>query len=433
MKTYCGSRNGFLFFLLFLIFEVGFSSDAYSDGMADDHKGHKMISPSEMGSMDHGNAKMSDNMGHSMTMGKSMEMKRPVRIEEGKVYSPPPPLMGKQMGMVETLNVPALGYELDGKVKVFTLIAQPMEHVITDGKPMDNSIIPAMHRFTGGMGHMLDMEQKGLVWGYNGSMPGPTIEATAGDTIRVILKNELPEPTSIHWHGLEVPNAEDGAAGVTEAATLPGETHVYEFTLFQSGTFMYHTGFNVMKQDALGLGGLVVIHPKDEKNRPDREFAIMLQEWTFPPGNPNPNLASMAFNWFTFNGKSAPSIDIMRIKQGQRVRIRIGNLSMQSHPIHIHGYAWKVVGTEGGPIPESAQWSGATINVPPGTTRDVEFVAWNPGVWRFHCHRLHHIMNAMADRPMGIMPHGGMFTLVHVEPKDPKAKWIHPNQLEKMP
>jgi len=433
MKTYCGSRNGFFFFLVFLIFEIGFSSDATSGEMADDHKGHNTISSSEMGSMNQGNAKMSDNMEHSMTMGESMKMKRPVRIEEGKIYSSPPLLMGKQMGMVETLNVPALGYELDGKVKVFTLIAQPMEHVITDGKPMDKSIIPAIHRFTGGMGHMLDMEQKGLVWGYNGSMPGPTIEATEGDTIRVILKNELPEPTSIHWHGLEVPNAEDGAAGVTEAVTFPGESHVYEFTLYQSGTFMYHTGFNVMKQDALGLGGLVVIHPKDEKNKPDREFAIMLQEWNFPPGNPNPNIASMAFNWFTFNGKSAPSIDIMKIKQGQRVRIRIGNLSMQSHPIHIHGYAWKVVGTEGGPIPESAQWSGATINVPPGTTRDVEFVAWNPGVWRFHCHRLHHIMNAMADRPMGIMPHGGMFTLVHVEPKDPKAKWIHPNQLEKMP
>ncbi|GJL78189.1 MAG: hypothetical protein NPINA01_11780 [Nitrospinaceae bacterium] len=402
--------------------------------MAEDHQGHSMSSSSEIVSTDHGNAKISGNVEPSMTRDESMDMKRPVRIEEGKIYSPPPPLMGKQMGRVETLNVPALGYELDGKVKVFTLIAQPMEHVITDGKPMDHSLIPAMNRFSGGMGlHMSDLEQKGIVWGYNGSMPGPTIEATEGDTIRVILKNELPEPTSIHWHGLEVPNSEDGAGGVTEAPTLPGETHVYEFTLFQSGTFMYHTGFNVMKQDALGLGGLVVIHPQDDKNKPDKEFAIMLQEWTFPPGNPNPNLASMAFNWFTFNGKSAPSIDTMKIKQGERVRIRLGNLSMQSHPIHIHGYTWKVVGTEGGPIPESAQWSGSTIAVPSGTTRDVEFTAWNPGVWRFHCHKLHHIMNAMADRPIGVMPHGGMFTLVHVDPKDPNAKWTHPNPLEERP
>lgn len=154
----------------------------------------------------------------------------------------------------------------------------------------------------------------------------------------------------------------------------------------------------------------------------------MLQEWTFTPGNPNPNIASMDFNWFTFNGKAAPSIPAMVVKQNERVRIRIGNLSMQSHPIHIHGYTWKVVGTEGGPVPEAAQWPGATINVPPGTTRDVEFVAWNPGVWRFHCHRLHHIMNAMAEMPMGIGAHGGMFTFVQVIPSDPKAKWKHVSQ-----
>ncbi|MFQ5449246.1 MAG: multicopper oxidase domain-containing protein [Nitrospinaceae bacterium] len=387
----------------------------------------------KMDAMGHGDLKISDHPGHPMAIGKPMEMARPVRIEEGKIYSPPPPLMGKQMGTVETLNVPPLGYELDGKVKVFRLIAQPMENVFTDGNLMDQSIIPAMNRFTGGMGNMLNLKQKGIVWGYNGSMPGPTIEATEGETIRIILKNELPEPTSIHWHGLEVPNKQDGSGGVTEGVTLPGETHVYEFTLYQSGTFMYHTGFNVMKQDGLGLGGLVVIHPREEKNKPDREFAIMLQEWTFQPGNPNPNLTSMAFNWFTFNGKSAPNIDIMKINQGERVRIRLGNLSMQSHPIHIHGYTWNVVGTEGGPIPEAAQLPGATVNVAPGTTRDVEFVAWNPGVWRFHCHKLHHIMNAMADRPMGIMPHGGMFTLIHVEPMDSKVKWSHSKRLEEKP
>ena len=170
--------------------------------------------------------------------------------------------------------------------------------------------------------------------------------------------------------------AQDGAGGTTEPATMPGETHVYEFTLYQSGTFMYHTGFNVMKQDALGLGGLVVVHPKEEKNKPDREFAILMHEWTFEAGNPNPNIASMNFNWFTFNGKAAPSIDVMQIRQGERVRIRFGNLSMQSHPIHIHGHTWKVVGTEGGPIPESAQWPGSTINVAPGTTRDGE--CWKP-------------------------------------------------------
>lgn len=354
------------------------------------------------------------------------------RMEHGRSYSPPPASMGQQQGLVQTLNVPALGYELDGEVKVFTLIAQPMEHVFTDGKPMDESIIPLMNRAFGHMAsHMKGTSQTGIVWGYNGSMPGPTIEANEGDTIRVIFHNELPEPSSVHWHGLEVPNGQDGAAGVTEAPTPPGGTHEYEFTLYKSGTFMYHTGYNVMKQDALGLGGMVVVHPKAPKNTPDKEIAILLQEWTFAPGNPNPNLVSMDFNWFTFNGKAAPSVDMITVQQGDRVRLRFGNLSMQSHPIHIHGYTWNVVGTEGGPIPESAQWPGATVNVPPGTTRDVEFVAWNPGVWRLHCHKLHHVMNAMADMPMGVAPHGGMFTLVRVIPKDPDAKWQHPAQQTK--
>ncbi|WP_447970915.1 multicopper oxidase domain-containing protein [Nitrospira sp. M1] len=351
------------------------------------------------------------------------------RIEQEKAYSPPPPTMGSQMGIVNTLNVPSLGYELDGDIKVFTLIAQPIHHEFTDGHPMDQSMIPLMNQFVGNMhNERPHTAQHGLVWGYNGSMPGPTIEVTEGDRIRVILINELPEPTSIHWHGLEIPNHQDGAGGVTEAPTPPGGQHVYEFTVHQNGTFMYHTGFNVMKQDALGLGGLFVVHPKDHTSRPDKEFAILLQEWTFAPGNPNPNISSMNFNWFTFNGKAAPSIDSLNIQQGDRIRIRFGNLSMQSHPIHIHGYSWKVVGTEGGPIPPSAQWPGSTINVPPGTTRDVEFIAWNPGSWRMHCHRLHHVMNAMADAPMGIMPHGGMFTLVHVTPTDPEAVWQHPSQ-----
>lgn len=351
------------------------------------------------------------------------------RIEKNKTYSTPPKLMGKQMGVVNTLSSQPLGYKMDGNVKVFELIAQPINHVFTDGISKQKEIIPEMNRFVGGMMHMMEgQKHSGIVWGYNGQMPGPTIEVNEGDRIRVILKNELPEPTSIHWHGLEVPNSQDGSGGHTEPPTMPGKEHVYEFTLYQHGTFMYHTGFNVMKQDALGLAGLVVVHPKNEKNKPDKEFAILLQEWTFEPNNPNPNIASMDFNWFTFNGKVAPSIDVMEINEGERVRIRIGNLSMQSHPIHIHGYAWNVVGTEGGKISESAQWPGATVNVPPGTTRDVEFIAWNPGIWRFHCHRLHHIMNAMAATPMGLMPHGGMFTLLNVIPKNPNAPFHHPKE-----
>jgi len=122
---------------------------------------------------------------------------------------------------------------------------------------------------------------------------------------------------------------------------------------------------------------------------------------------------------------SAPSIPIIEVKQGERVRLRFGTMMMDSHPIHIHGYRWEVVGTEGGPIQQSARVLGTTINVPVGTTRDVEFVAWNPGLWPLHCHKMHHVMSAHAQVPMGIMAHGGMFTFINVIPLDPKKPWKH--------
>ena len=329
--------------------------------------------------------------------------------------SPAPPLMGRQMGQVHTLNVPPLGHKMKGDVKIFTLIAQPVKRFFTEGRMPDDSIIKEQYRFKGGMHHM-DLPKEVKLWGYNGSMPGPTIETTVGDRVRIVLKNELPEPTSIHWHGLEVPNDMDGAGGVTQQPVPPGGTFVYEFTLHQVGTYMYHTGFNMMKQDGMGMGGFFVIQPKGFKRKIQKDVAVMLQAFALEPGNDRPNLVTMDFNWFTFNGKVAPDIETITVNEGDRVRIRFGNLTMSSHPIHIHGHTWRVVGTEGGPIPESAQWPGNTINVPPGTTRDVEFVASNPGVWRMHCHKLHHIINAHADIPMGLMPHGGMFTFLNVIP-----------------
>ena len=338
----------------------------------------------------------------------------PVAWKDPKItLSNPPPLMGKQMGQVHTLNVPPLGYEMDGKVKVFTLVAQPVKHVLTTGRMPDDALIQPQYRFKSGMHHE-GHPKIARLWGYNGSMPGPTIEAVVGDRVRIILKNELPEPTSIHWHGLEVPNEMDGAGGVTQKPVPPGGTFSYEFTLHQVGTYMYHTGFNMMKQDGMGLGGFFVIHPRAYKHNIDKDVAIMLHAFALEPGNDRPNLVTMDFNWFTFNGKVAPDIETITVRQGERVRIRFANLTMHSHPIHLHGHTWKVVGTEGGPIPESAQWPGNTVNVPPGTTRDVAFVASNPGVWRMHCHKLHHVINAHADIPMGLMPRGGMFTFLNV-------------------
>ena len=396
--------------------------------MAPGHMEHGAQPHSEMkpSGMMHGPKEQAEMQHGSMEHGGMAMHRAVVWADPSIVLSPPPPLMGRQMGQVVAPGVPPLGYEMDGDVKVFRIVAQPVKIFLNDGRPKDYEIVRSINRYTGAMVHPINQPVR--AWGYNGTSPGPTIEVTEGDRIRIILKKELPEPTSIHWHSIELPNEMDGAAGQTEQPTMPGETRVYEFTLYQSGTFMYHTGFNVMKQDSLGLGGFLVVHPKKPKHKIDKDFTIMLQAWALLPGNENPNLVTMDFNWFTFNGRAAPDIPVLTIKQGERVRIRIANLSMDSHPIHIHGYAWKVVGTEGGPIPEGAQWSGTTINVAPGTTRDVEFVAWNPGVWRFHCHKLHHLVNAHADVPMGVMSHGGMFTLIHVIPNDPGAAWKHPKQ-----
>ncbi len=345
--------------------------------------------------------------------------------------SPPSPLTGKQMGVVQTPGVPPLGYELDGEVKVFRLVAQPIEHLIVDeARSTLASLIPEKNKVPHKM-HHTPRYQKVKCWGYNGSTPGPTIEATEGDRVRIIVKNELPEPTSIHWHGIELPNNQDGAAPETQRAIMPGEEYVYEFKLYQSGTVMYHSGFNVMRQDHMGLNGMFVIHPKTPEDPViDKDFAIMLQQWAILPGSQYINLVTMDFNWFTFNGRAAPNVPVLTVNQGDRVRIRFGNIIMDSHPIHIHGYIWTNVGTEGGPIQPSAQTKGSTILVSAGTTRDVEFTAWNPGLWRLHCHKLHHVVNAHAEVPMGYMEHGGMFTLVHVIPKSGHAPWTHPTQQE---
>jgi FtsP/CotA-like multicopper oxidase with cupredoxin domain len=234
-------------------------------------------------------------------------------------------------------------------------------------------------------------------WGYNGITPGPIIECTEGDRVRVLLSNKLPERTSVHWHGLLLPNGMDGVAGLTQPHILPGETYAYEFTLRQHGTLMYHPHSDEMTQMAMGMMGFFIIHPRSEAPRIDRDFAIMLHEWFVPPGayTPNPNVM-LDFNLFTFNSRVWPGTAPLVAKTGARVRVRLGNLSMDNHPIHLHGYRFQVTGTEAGPIPASARFPTTTVDVPPGTTRDIELVADSPGDWIFHCHKSHHTMNAMS-------------------------------------
>lgn len=284
--------------------------------------------------------------------------------------------LGKQNYVpVVTPNGSTLPFTMNDGVKEFRLVAEPCKREFAPGMVIN-------------------------AWGYNGSTPGPTIEAVEGDRVRIYVTNKLPERTSIHWHGVLLPNGMDGVAGLTQPHIAPGETWVYEFTLKQSGVLMYHPHSDEMVQIALGMMGFLVIHPKVPTGI-DRHFLIMLHEWAIAPGTatPNPNVM-LDFNLFTFNSRAWPGTAPLVAKTGQRVAVSFGNLSMDSHPIHLHGYHFEEAGTEAGWVPKAARHKSTTINVPPGTTRTVEFVADAPGDWAFHCHKSHHTMNAMShDAP----------------------------------
>ena len=241
-------------------------------------------------------------------------------------------------------------------------------------------------------------------WGYNGLTHGPLIEADEGDRCRFYVTNKLPEPTTIHWHGVLLPSGMDGVGGLTQPVIGPGETFRYEFTFKQTGTMLYHPHFDEMTQIALGMMGMIVVHPRAgsaaDRARPrvDRDFALMLGEWRIDPGAARPDPSEMSdFNVLSINAKSFPATSPLVVRLGQRVRIRLGNLGpMDHHPIHLHGYHFNVTGTDAGPTPASAQVPQTTVLVPVGATRDIEFVADAPGDWAMHCHMTHHMMNQMG-------------------------------------
>lgn len=274
---------------------------------------------------------------------------------------------------VITPNVDSLPWTMDGDVKVFHLIAEPIRREFAPGFWVN-------------------------CWGYNGSSPGPTIEAVEGERVRIFVTNNLNEPTSVHWHGIILPNGMDGVVGLNQKAIQPGDTFKYEFTLKQNGTFMYHPHADEIVQIALGMMGFFVIHPKNGDDPPiDRDFAIFLHEWRIPMGAKTPvPLEMLDFNIFTFNGVLFPRAESLVAKLGERVRIRFGNIMMSSHPIHLHGYEFLVTRKGGKRLPLSAQYSEVTVSVAPGETRDIEFIADNPGDWALHCHKSHHTMNQMV-------------------------------------
>ena len=281
---------------------------------------------------------------------------------------------------VETPDVAKLNWTMDNGVKVFHLTAEVVKTQLIPGKEMYG-------------------------WGYNGSVPGPMIEVNEGDRVRVILHNRLPEPTTIHWHGLEVPLNMDGVPFISQPMVDPGGIFTYEFTLHQNGTFFYHS--HGAMQEMMGMIGLFVVHPK-KLNQPHchRDFGLILQEFALLPNNPIPNSFAMEFNWLTINGKAGPATTPMIVRQGERVRLRVVNLGMDHHPMHIHGNQFYVTGTEGGRIPETAWFPGNTVLVGVAQARDIEFDAVYPGDWMFHCHLPHHMMNQMVSM-VGPISHAG--------------------------
>ena len=271
----------------------------------------------------------------------------------------------------------------------------------------NGTVLPLRERDGVKIGHLVAREVEhefapGLrarVWAYNGGTPGPVIECVEGDRLRIYVTNQLPEPTTVHWHGLVVPNGMDGVSGLNQRPIPPKATWVYELTMKQVGTFMYHSHYDEMTQIALGLVGMIVVHPRAQRGpRVARDFVMMAHEWKIDVGARRPDPNAMAdFTVLTFNGKAHPATDALVVGKGERVRIRFGNLGpMDHHPIHLHGVSFEVTATDGGPVPEGARWPETTVLLPVGSTRTIELVPDELGDWAMHCHMTHHVMTQMG-------------------------------------
>jgi FtsP/CotA-like multicopper oxidase with cupredoxin domain len=286
-----------------------------------------------------------------------------------------PPLVpreGRPYRPVVTLNGWSLPWRMKDGAKEFHLVAEPVVRELAPG-------------------------MTARLWGYNGSSPGPTIELVEGERVRIYVTNRLAERTTVHWHGLLVPNGMDGVGGLTQPHIEPGRTFVYEFVPQRPGTHMYHPHADEMVQMAMGMMGLLIVHPKDPRRlRVDRDFAFVMASYDIDPGSATPRTSEMTdFNLWTWNSRVFPGIDPLVAHTGDRVRIRVGNLTMTNHPIHMHGPAFEVTGTDGGWVPKSARWPEVTTDVGVGQMRAIEFDAI-AGDWALHCHKAHHTMGPMS-------------------------------------
>ena len=315
----------------------------------------------------------------------------PEPVIQTSVLTAPPlmPTTGRPYNPVVTLNGWTLPWRMNHGVKEFHLVAEPVVREMSPGFKVN-------------------------MWGYNGQSPGPTIEVVEGDRVRIFVTNQLPEHTSVHWHGQRLPNGMDGVSGLTQPAIAVGKTVVYEFEARRPGTFMYHPHADEMVQMAMGMMGMWVTHPKAKHphiSDVDRDFCFLLNAFDVEPGSKTPKINTMLdFNIWGFNSRVFPAIDSLNVRLNDRVRIRVGNLTMTNHPVHLHGHEFEVTGTDGGPTPPSARWPEVTTDVAVGQMRQIELLANEEGDWALHCHKSHHTMNAMGhDVPTLIgVDHRGM-------------------------
>ena len=280
---------------------------------------------------------------------------------------------------------------IENGVKVFDIEASVIRWTILDGVEVD-------------------------AYAFNRLVPGPRLQLVEGDRVRINFRNALPESTTVHWHGLIVPNEMDGPAEITQKPVPPGGSYRYEYTVQQSGTFFYHTHDHADRQQAFGLYGALLIEPRGSTEpRADLEYTIQLQEWlkrrwlTYPAMLMEGALP----NFFTINGKAYPSTDVIRMKVGQTVKLRfIGTNNNFIHPMHVHGGPFEVVALDGVTLPPTARYLADTVNVGPGQRWDVIWKARRIGKWLVHCHIPHHTTNNNVEEKGG----GGLTMIIEVAP-----------------
>jgi manganese oxidase len=254
-------------------------------------------------------------------------------------------------------------------------------------------------------------------YAFNRQVPGPRIRVTEGDLVRINVTNNLPEPTSVHWHGMILPNRMDGAADVTQRPIEPGDIFTYEFTAKEAGTYFYHSHKEPDRQQGLGMYGALIVDPKDQARDAaydyDEEMVVQLQEWLERDGYTYPAMTMEGAlpNYFTINGKSYPETETVDMEVGEKLRIRfIGSNNNFVHPMHVHGGPFEIVETDGNVVPEEARLLKDTVNVGPGERYDVLWEAREPGKWLIHCHIPHHTTNDNTEQEGG----GGLMAVINV-------------------